>query len=166
MTRTLLVLRHAKSSWKEAGLSDHDRPLNNRGKRDAPRVGRLLDDEDLVPDAIVASTATRAHATAHAVAEHCTFDGAIVTTPDLYHAHAEAITLVVRDLPDHAGRAMIVGHNPGLEEFVVALTGASVEMPTSALAHVDFEIESWRDVTGGASAELVRLWRVRELPKD
>ncbi len=75
--KTLLVLRHAKSSWKDSGLADHDRPLNKRGKHDAPRMGTLLAKEDLVPDLIISSSAKRAKSTAEAVAMNCGYDGEI-----------------------------------------------------------------------------------------
>jgi len=75
--KTLLILRHAKSSWKNPGLADHNRPLNKRGKRDAPRVGRLLRDKNLTPDLILSSTAKRALDTAEAAAESSGYEGEI-----------------------------------------------------------------------------------------
>ena len=84
--KTLLLLRHAKSSWKESSLTDHDRPLNDRGQRDAARMGQLLTDEDLLPDLILLSTATRARTTAELVAASSGFDGEIRLDGELYHA--------------------------------------------------------------------------------
>jgi phosphohistidine phosphatase len=84
--KTLLVLRHAKSSWKNANLADFDRPLNKRGKRDAPRMGELLRREGIVPDLIISSSAERALTTAEAVALACGYDLEIQTTRQLYHA--------------------------------------------------------------------------------
>ena len=72
--KTLLILRHAKSSWDNTWLSDHERPLNDRGRRDAPRMGRLLRDEELVPDLIITSSAERALSTAEAAALACDYD--------------------------------------------------------------------------------------------
>ncbi len=78
--KTLLVQRHAKSSWKDPGLDDHDRPLNKRGKKDGPRMGRLVREEDLIPDLILSSTAVRAKNTAKEVAEISGYSGRSIGT--------------------------------------------------------------------------------------
>nr|NIL98123.1 hypothetical protein [Planctomycetales bacterium]NIP70269.1 hypothetical protein [Planctomycetales bacterium] len=93
--KTLLLLRHAKSSWDDSALDDHDRPLNKRGKRDAPRMGQLLVQQDLVPDCILTSTARRARKTAEAVAKACGGVVPLTEMPELYHATAEEIVGVV-----------------------------------------------------------------------
>ena len=84
--KSLLILRHAKSSWKHPELTDHDRPLNKRGKRDAPRMGEILRSEHLIPEAIISSTAARAHATAEAVAKASGYKGKIALNRSLYAA--------------------------------------------------------------------------------
>jgi phosphohistidine phosphatase len=88
--KSVLLLRHAKSCWKHSELADHDRPLNKRGKRDAPLMGRLLKKEDLVPEIITNSTAIRAHATAKAVAKASGYKGEIILNKSLYAAGPEA----------------------------------------------------------------------------
>ncbi|MGB7661527.1 MAG: histidine phosphatase family protein [Nitrososphaeraceae archaeon] len=88
--KTLLIMRHAKSSWKEQDLPDYDRPLNKRGKNDAPRMGKLLKDEDLVPDLIMSSTAVRAKKTAELVAKTRKYKGKIVLDRSLYGAEPAA----------------------------------------------------------------------------
>ena len=120
--KSVLVLRHAKSSWKHPDLSDHDGPLNNRGKRDAQWMGRLLKKENLIPDIIVSSTATRARATAEAVAKVSGYKGEIVLDKSLYSAGPEAYLGVIHDSSNEYVRALLVGHNPGLEELVELLT--------------------------------------------
>jgi phosphohistidine phosphatase len=120
----VLLLRHAKSSWKNPDLADHDRPLNKRGKHDAPLMGRLLKREDI----IISSTATRARATAEAVAK--AYKGEIVLNKSLYAAGPEAYLGVIHDLSDEGVRVLIFGHNPGLEELVELLTGEIQLMPT------------------------------------
>src|SRR6266487_1946293 len=108
--KSVLVLRHAKSSWKHPDLADHDRPLNKRGKRDAALMGRLLKREDLVPDIIISSTATRARATAETVAKASGYKGEIVLNKSLYAAEPEAYLCILHDLSDKYVRVLIVGH--------------------------------------------------------
>lgn len=164
--KTLLVLRHAKSSWKDGGLPDHDRPLNDRGKRDAARMGQLLHELALIPDLVVTSTARRARATAKAVARAAGFAGEIDERDDLYAADPETILHLTSAFPDAATRILLVGHNPGMEVFVSALAGEAVAMPTAALARLDFDVDAWRHLdTFGTARVLCRL-RGHWLPKE
>ena len=162
--KTLLVLRHAKSSWNDASLDDHERPLNPRGRRDAPRMGDLLRDSRLIPDVIITSDAVRAPTTALAVAEAAGYGRDLVVDPQLYHANPEDIVTVLQSATASARTVMIVGHNPGLEEFVEQLTGESHDLPTAALVQLALPIESWRKLTPATRATLVARWRPKELP--
>ena len=161
--KTLLILRHAKSSWKFENLPDHERPLNRRGQADAPRMGKLLRDEGLRPDHIVSSTAVRAQTTARLAAEAAGYEGVVHLDESIYLSGAEAYLAALRPLPAAVERAMIVGHNPDVEELVTLLTGRDEPMPTAALARVDLRIESWSDLHAGISGKLMGLWRPREL---
>lgn len=161
--KTLLLLRHAKSSWDHADLKDHDRPLSPRGARDAPRIGRLLAERDLAPTRILTSTAVRAVSTAELVAAACGGSPPIETLEALYLAAPEAYMAAVRDHGGEADRLLLVGHNPGLTTLVTRLTGACEPMPTAALARVEFEAGAWGDVAAGAPGRLVDLWRPEEL---
>ncbi|MCK5644258.1 MAG: histidine phosphatase family protein [Gammaproteobacteria bacterium] len=161
--KTLLILRHAKSSWKETGLADHDRSLNKRGRRDAPRIGDLLREEGLVPDIILGSSAKRAKRTAEIVAEESGFGGDIMFSRELYAAWPVSYIDVLNIQPDHYGCVMVVGHNPGLEELLLVLTGEAERMPTAALAQVTLPIDSWCELSYETSGELVEIWRPREL---
>jgi phosphohistidine phosphatase len=161
--KTLLVLRHAKSSWKEPWLADHDRPLKKRGKQDAPRMGVLIRDEGLVPDIILSSTAKRAQITARVVAENCGYDGELELTRELYLADAEMYIETLRELPPEVETAMVVGHNPGLESLVEDLTGEWARMPTAALAQIALPIDSWDELDLDDQGKLVSLWRPREV---
>jgi phosphohistidine phosphatase len=154
----LLILRHAKSSWDNAHLADHDRPLNDRGKGDAPRMGRLLLREDLVPDLIVSSSAERAYATAEAVALACDFDGDLRVSRDLYMADPEDFLAFLNGLNDSFRLVMVVGHNPGVAELVELLTGVQDRMPTAALAYVELPIDNWTALTDEVEGALVDLW--------
>lgn len=162
--KTLLILRHAKSSWSNATLGDHDRPLNERGKADAPRMGQLLKQEELVPDLIISSSAERALATAEAVALASDYDAEIQVTRRLYHAYPELYREVLQTLGGQHQKVMVVGHNPGIEELVEELTGYFEAMPTAALAQVELDITSWQELTEETRGRLVNLWLPRELP--
>lgn len=163
MSRQLLILRHAKSSWADQHADDWERPLNERGERDAPRVGALLRRLSLVPDLIVTSDAVRAETTARSVAGAAEYLGKITLSPELYHASPAAIIDVVRALPDTARSVLIVGHNPGLEDLVKQLTGESIELPTATLVHLELNATHWKDVDVSQQADLIDVWRPRDL---
>lgn len=161
--KILLILRHAKSSWKKPGLADHDRPLNKRGKRDAPRMGQLVEQEGLVPDLIISSTAQRARVTAEVVAENSGYEGEIQLERSFYMGYPEAYLEVLCQLPDEVGTVMVVGHNPGLEELLEELVMEPERLPTAAMARIDLPIQSWQELDDEVVGELVKLWRPREL---
>lgn len=162
--KTLLVLRHAKSSWDDQNLDDHDRPLNARGERDAPRMGRLARKKRLSVELIISSDALRARLTAEAVADAIGYGGQILLDPRLYHASAADILAVLRGaVDDNVTTVMIVGHNPGLEDLVARLTGDPEGLPTAALAQIALPIERWPDLTASTRGTLVGLWRPKEL---
>lgn len=160
--KTLLLLRHGKSSWDELGLDDHDRPLKTRGIHDAPRMGRVLVREGIVPDAIVSSTAVRARSTAEAAARACGFVDEVTLDRRLYLAGREEFEAVLRGLPPDLSRVMLVGHNPGLEGLVAALTGRAARMPTAALARIDLDLRTWRSFRCRSVGHLAGLWLPRQ----
>jgi phosphohistidine phosphatase len=162
--KTLLILRHAKSSWKFPDVPDHDRPLNKRGKHDAPIMGRILKQKHLVPDLIISSTATRAWDTASIVAKISGYKGKKSKLDSLYAAEPEAYLRILRKLSDKHDRVLMVGHNPGIEELIEKLTGDYRIMPTCALAHIEFNIEKWSEILYGRTkqATLIDIIRARE----
>jgi phosphohistidine phosphatase len=162
--KTLLVLRHAKSSWHDPALDDHDRPLNKRGQQDGPRMGELVREHRLTPDVIISSDAVRARLTAEAVAEAACYTSEILLDPQLYIASPAGILAVLRTVRDtKAGTVMIVGHNPGLEELVAQLTGEQQDLPTAALAQIVLPIDRWGDLKVSTRGTLLGLWRPKEL---
>jgi phosphohistidine phosphatase len=162
--KTLLILRHGKSSWKDLMLADHDRPLKKRGKRDAPRIGKLLREEGLVPDLILSSTAKRALRTAVLVADACGYDGEIDVRREFYPGHPYAYIEALIGVPDECQIVMVVGHNPGLEELLELLTEAAEFLPTAALAQVALPVQYWYELNEETDGELVNLWLPRALP--
>lgn len=162
--KTLLLMRHAKSSWDDPDLDDHDRPLNKRGLRDVPRMAAWLMHHALVPDSVTSSTAVRAESTARIVAETCGLSTPVQTTDDLYHADLAAWRLVIRRLPRESQRAMCVGHNPGIESLVSTLTETSVHMPTAAVAVVALSVDDWSQFDLDDPGRNWKLWRPKDLP--
>lgn len=160
--KTLLILRHAKSSWEDRSLSDHDRPLNHRGEQDAPRIGRLLRDEGLWPDLILSSTATRARRTTELLLEAADREPEVRYLSELYLAEPEDYLEAVRRVGGEADSVLLVGHNPGLEMLVQRLTGEWHRLPTAALAHITLPIDAWKALEA-AGGELADLWLPREL---
>ena len=169
MTHELLVLRHAKSAWDTGARTDFERPLSKRGLRDAPRMGRFLADEGLVPDHVVSSPAERARQTVIAVCAELGFDdGAIRWDERVYHATTGALMDVLAESPPGARRMLIAGHNPGLEMLVQTLCRDRVPMPpdyklmpTAAVAHLEIDCP-WSEIDGGA-ATLLSLTRPKSL---
>lgn len=159
--KTLYVLRHAKSSWDNDSLSDFERPLNERGFETAPIMGKIMRENDFVPEMIVCSTAKRAEQTAQLVKESAKFEAEIKFEDAIYEASSMTLLRIVSEISDEFGRALIVGHNPGFENLVRVLTGKSETMPTAALAVIDLEIESWNEANAdsGNLREFIR-------PKD
>jgi phosphohistidine phosphatase len=161
--KTLLILRHAKSSWDNSRLADHDRPLNSRGKEDAPRIGRLLEREGLVPDLIISSSAERALRTAELAAISAGYEAEIQVTRQYYHAGPEDYIEVLNEVADSHHRVMIVGHNPGMEELVEQLAGHYQKMPTAAMAQIELPINGWGELDEETNGRLMNLWRPKEL---
>jgi phosphohistidine phosphatase len=150
----LLILRHAKAEQGD-GQSDKERPLNQRGRRAATRVGELL--ADRLPDKILSSSALRTRETVEGLLKTAQYFGPVEFVDSLYLAEPAACIAVARERGGEAKRLLIVGHNPGLEDLVNQLTGERVTLPTAALAECVLEHDAWADVTLESSAELVGL---------
>ncbi len=161
--KELLIMRHAKSSWGNTNLSDHERPLNQRGQRDAPRMGQLLKEKELIPDLIITSTAERALSTAELTALNCDYDRELALSGRFYGGGPQAFVEILQTVDDANERVMIVAHNPGLEELVEDLTGYDGRFTTANIAHVQLPIDSWRDLTLETTGMLLNLWRPKEI---
>lgn len=155
--KTLLLLRHAKSDWGDSSLRDFDRPLADRGERDAPRIGKALRKSGVTPDIIVASPAARARATVQAAMKAAKVELKVTFDESIYGASSAELMKIIRRLPDANGCALLVGHNPGFEDLVGRLTGSQERMPTAALACIEFQIEHWDDVNDGQGKLAWRL---------
>jgi phosphohistidine phosphatase len=159
--KTLILLRHAKSDWDDPSLRDYDRPLAERGKRDAPRIGRRLAELGINPDLVIASGATRARQTIEAVSKAARFEANVQFDDRIYSASTPELAKVVRELPDQYSSAILVGHNPGFEDLLSSLTGKVQHMPTCTAACLRLAADTWSDVEYG---EGTLEWFLR--PKD
>jgi len=144
----LLICRHAKSSWKDLSLDDFDRPLNKRGKRNAPQMGKMLASHKVAPDLIVSSPAKRAKKTAIILAKELHYPkNKIVYNRAIYNAFAEELIPCIHTLEDRFDRVIIVGHNTGFTTLANILGDLKIpNVPTCGIVSLDFKIDSWKDV--------------------
>ncbi|MCF3130955.1 SixA phosphatase family protein [Streptomyces olivochromogenes] len=157
--RRLVVLRHAKSAWPE-GAADHERPLAPRGLRDAPAAGRALAEADCLPDLALCSTAVRARQTWELASEQWGTPPPVRYDRRLYAADAEELLAVLREVPPEVETLLLVGHNPGLEELVLDLSGDGLDdtldqvrtkFPTSAVAVLAWHGTGWSALGPGTA---------------
>lgn len=141
----ILVIRHAKSSWDDPGQPDFDRPLNERGKRDAPQMAQRLVARSITIDAFISSPAKRARKTAQLFAEAFQLTKEdIIEVPELYHAAPEQFFGAISHAPDKADTIAVFSHNPGITEFVNMLTEVRIDdMPTCAIFGVQVDTDHW-----------------------
>jgi phosphohistidine phosphatase len=149
MTLTLILTRHAKSDWDDPALDDHDRPLNARGRRDAPRIGRWLKENDLYPEHALCSSATRARETLDGIAP----DVPTLILSDLYLAAPRGIASVL--MAASPERQLLIAHNPGIAAFAAQIVAKAPDhprfhdYPTAATLVVDFDIDDWSALAPG-----------------
>ena len=160
--KTLIIMRHAKSSMDEK-VEDRLRSLSKRGKKNAERMSELLKDEKVTPDLILASNAIRARQTAELVIEAIKFQGDRSYLNRLYMAEVEIYAQEIMHTHDEVNTLMVIGHNPALESLLQMTTNKVESLPTSAIAQLKLPIDSWKDFRLETHAELVNFWRPKEL---
>jgi len=153
--KRLLLLRHAKSSWNHPGLDDFERPLSGRGREDAPDVGRYLRQHALVPDHTICSPARRTEQTWTAVAEHLDGGGSVDFDSALYLAPPSTYLTLAQSQPLDVNTLLLIGHNPGIEQAALRLSGLGAEtdlvrlrtkVPTASLIEIQFDVERWGEI--------------------
>jgi phosphohistidine phosphatase len=163
--RRLYLLRHAKSSWKEAGIPDHDRPLAGRGRKAAKAMAKHLRAQRVRPDLVLCSSATRARQTFERLEPLGARE--VHIERELYGADAATLLARLRDVPEGVGSVMVIAHNPGLEDLTRVLARSDDDLgekfPTGALATLPFGDRDWASLERGTAA-LVDFVRPRELP--
>ena len=159
MQRRLTIIRHAKSDWSDLSLADIDRPLNARGRRDAPMMGQRLRERGDAPDLILSSPAARARATAEVLATALGYPlGELQVEKTIYAAPLSALVDVIRSCPHQVVHAMMVGHNPGSEDLVQWLIGEPMaKFVTCAVADLSLDAASWQAL-GPGTATLRSHW--------
>lgn len=163
MTKQLLLMRHAKSDWPAEIRSDRDRPLNGRGRKTATQMGRWLQEQGLMPDIVLCSSARRTQETVERMLETWSRQPPVFPTDSLYLAAGTNILDVVRSDGMESDRLLVVGHNPGLADLVGHLCGQNNGFPTAALAIVDFKIDCWIDLLPGSKANCRDIVRPKTL---
>lgn len=162
--KTLFVVRHAKSSWKFEELSDVDRPLKGRGIRDAKTVADYLASNDVMPDVVYSSPATRALHTALIFCRRLGYPFADIQIRDsLYLTEVADMIEVVRSAPNTADTLMLFGHNPTIVNFINKLADKKIgHMPTTGLVSLQFDIEKWIDMDGNAEIAMFEYPKKRK----
>jgi phosphohistidine phosphatase len=146
--KTLYLLRHAKSSWDYPDLSDHDRPLNTRGRHDAALMGQQMMSREICPDLVLTSTAVRALSTATLVSRELNYDlEKIHTDPNIYQSDKDGLLEIIRNVPDEIETLLFVAHNFAVSELANKLAEDSVaDMPTAGIVALEFPVISWLEV--------------------
>lgn len=169
--KRLCLLRHAKSDRSAPAAADFDRPLNPRGREAAPVMGRYLRRQKLLPDTVLCSAARRARETWELAGPMLKAEIPVDYSERLYLAAPAQILRLLRQLPESAGAALLVGHNPGFHALALRLAGRGdaaararlqAKFPTAALAVIDFDARRWRDIAEGEGA-LERFIAPRDL---
>ena len=170
--KTILLVRHAKSSWDDPALGDFDRPLAPCGKQAARRIARYMQDEGLAPGLVLCSAARRAQETWGLMAPAFDADIPMELRRDLYHAAPHQLLEALHQAADQAAAVLMVAHSPGLEGLAIGLSGPgsehdaaerlSAKFPTAALAVIGFAVDRWGDV-GENGGILTRFVRPRDL---
>lgn len=150
MKKRLTLLRHAKSSWNNASLDDRDRPLNERGERDAPVMGQRLLQKDSRPSLILTSPAKRARQTVRLIAREIGYPIEFLQTEaELYLASPEILLNVIAEQENTFNDIVLCGHNPGITELTNQLTGMAIDnVPTCGMVYIEAEIKAWDELEG------------------
>ena len=147
--KTLYLVRHAKSSWKYPNLDDFERPLNKRGRRSAPFMGKILNNLEVAPNLIISSPANRASMTARIIADKINYPlEKIRYSESIYEFSANALIDVIQHIDDVVNKAMLVGHNPALTDLANYIGDKPISnIPTSGVFCADLDISSWSKIS-------------------
>lgn len=145
--KRLFIIRHAKSDWNDTSLDDYDRPLNKRGLTNAPFMGKILKEKNILPDVIISSPAVRAITTAELIAKEIGYDKVIIQNQYIYDAYVTSLQETVSYINDTNNTAFLVGHTPGVSALAYMLANSKESFPTCAVLEIEFNCDSWMDVS-------------------
>ena len=160
--KTLLLLRHAKSSWKDPELADFDRPLNQRGRKAAEAMGKYIAKQQIEFDLVISSPAVRARQTIERVLRAAKLAPELRFDQRIYEASLLRLLEVIAEFEDDSKSVLLVGHNPGIEELASALSGQDGHMPTAALVRIRFNVKRWEKLAE-KNGELDLFVKARDL---
>lgn len=163
MDRQLILMRHGKSSWDHPGLSDYDRPLNDRGVKASRLMARFLAAQQWTPETVLCSTAKRTQSTWDEVTDEIAWNGNRIDCEDLYLASPQTILHTIQAVSNKVTSVLVLGHNPGLEELLEVWTGHVGKFPTAALAVMRFELPEWRELSWNLRPVENSVWKPKEL---
>lgn len=159
-------MRHAKSDWGVIGQQDHQRALNPRGQRDAPRMGTWLAEHYGIPDLILASTAVRVQETLRLMMSSWTSNPPILSNDALYLSTPDTILKIIRSDAVSGDSLLVVAHNPGLQALISQLSGRSIDLPTAAMAIFDLAVSDWSERFGNDDVRLIDFVRPKGLEDE
>ncbi len=145
--KKLFIIRHAKSSWKDFSLDDFDRPLNKRGKLNAPLMGTRLKERGVVPDIMISSSALRAKTTAEIIAKKVKYSQKIIFKKDIYEIGESAIEKILKKLDDENSVVFLFGHNPDLNMLAEYYVDFDENIPTCGIVEIAFNCGKWKDIS-------------------
>ena len=166
MTKTLLIMRHGKSSWKDKSLADINRPLKKRGEEGSQAIGKILRHKQLLPDVILTSPAKRARSSAEIAAKEAGISKRVQVADALYMAEVQDIFNVLQNLEGNPDRVMVVGHNPGMEAALQTLDGHIDTLPTGAMACLRLNVDDWKTLSIDTAGELIDFWNPEDDKND
>jgi len=163
--KTLLLLRHAKSSWKDQGLADFERPLNDRGRKAAELVGHFIAKQNVTIDLVISSPAVRARQTIELVLRASRLSPELRFDQRVYEASPARLVEIISQIEDERKSVLLVGHNPGMEELLTLLVGVEMHMATASLAIVTLSSKKWDKILAEKGV-LESFVRARELKPE
>ena len=156
-------MRHAKSSWKDDSLEDHERPLKKRGRKDAKRIAKVIHKNDLVPDLILSSSAVRSRETVEIVIKTLDYENKVEFSEKLYMGEPQDFIDALCNLSQELDTVMIVGHNPGLEAYLQIIDGEIESVPTAGLGYLVLAIDDWKEISLDTMGDLIGFWKPKDL---
>ncbi len=162
---SLLLMRHAKAAEQQHdGPRDFERPLTDRGRKDAARMGRLLAEKRLIPALIMSSAAERTKRTVNSLINEISYPGDVFFYNELYEANLDSYIAALSHLDQpEASPVLLVGHNPTVQEFILSVCSQSEIMNTATIAHIQFDLSNWGALHSDSEGKLVKVWRPKEL---